>query len=316
MYNPEFAYLLGMIVGKGTIVRRRSQTEIRIEIPHKSFTIEKMDARLHVKASITDIKEILEPLINSRIAVSSSDNKTILLYEKNNSDFLIREINRHLKNLISCKDFRIPKDIFDAPEDIKMEFLRGIADVTGHIRSSNNAFGKPYHHRVYFEIPVNWNLAIDISNLLMILDIPVGTIDWGHPNIRDPKLEEYNKGKQNAWFREHQIKIFAEEFEKVGFKILHKMKALKNLSNANRQEWNRYVEKKINKALTFVKKHEWKKKLGHIEINHHKYYWERRILKRPKSMHPMENDIKIPEIIRGRHFDSWREIAKELGYPR
>ena len=28
----------------------------------------------------------------------------------------------------------------------------------------------------------------------------------------------------------------------------------------------------------------------------------------------MENDQSIPEKIRGKHFDSWTQIAKELGY--
>jgi len=316
MCNPQFAYLLGMITGKGTIIRKRAVTEIRIEIPHKNLIIEEMDAQISVKASITDIKEILEPLIGTRISVTSLKNKTILSFEKNNTDFLIREINRHMGNLTSCKDFRIPNDIFIAPSDIKKEFLRGLADVTGHIRSSNVAYGISYNHRVYIEIPVNWFLVIDVANLLMDLDIPVHTINWGHPNIRDPYLKDYNRNKKDAWFREHQIKIFAEEFEKVGFKIIHKMKALTQLADVNKKEWDKYVTNKINASKSETVKNKWKQKLGHIETFHHKYYWQVRRVKKPKPHHPMENDQRIPAIIRGQHFDSWQEIAKALGYPK
>ena len=316
MLNPEFAYLLGMITGKGTIIRKRAVTEIRIEIPHKNLIIEGMDAQISVKASITDIKEILEPLIGTRISVTSLKNKTILSFEKDNADFLIREINRHMGNLVSCKDFRIPSEIFKVPSDIKKEFLRGLADVTAHIRSSNVAYGIPYNHRVYIEIPVNWFLVVDIANLLMDLDIPVHTIDWGHPNVRDPYLKDYNRGKESAWFREHQLKIFAEEFEKVGFKIIHKKKALKKLADINRKEWDKYVKKKIKDSKTPSAQKKWRKKIGKIEVVHHKYYWETKEFKKPKPPHPMEDDSRIPEIIRGQHFDSWKSIAKALGYPR
>ena len=256
--NPELAYLLGMITGKGTIVRGNRETEIRIEIPHKNLIIEGMEVQLSVKASITDIRNILEPLINTRIEVNSSNNITILSFTKDNRDFLIREINRHLGNLISCKDFRIPDEIFKSPADIKKEFLRGIGDVTAHARSSNNYMcknGEPcFGHRVYIEIPVNWFLTIDIANLLMDLDIPVHTIDWGHPNTRDPYLKDYNAGRINVWFREHQIKIFAEEFEKVGYKIIHKMRALEKLSDINRENWDTHVKNKINLATNLKQK--------------------------------------------------------------
>jgi hypothetical protein len=315
MWNPEFAYLLGMITGKGTIIRN-AVTEIHIEIPHKNLIIEDMDAQISVKASLTDIKEILDPLIGTRISVTSIKNKTILSFEKDNADFLVREINKHMGNLISCKDFRVPNEIFNAASDIKKEFLRGLADVTAHIRRSNAAYGIPYNHRVYIEIPANWFLAADVANLLMDLDIPVHTIDWGHPNTRDPYLKDYNKDRKSVWFREHQVKIFAEEFEKVGFKIFHKMKALTQLAEVNKKEWDKYVSNKISTSKTQNQRNKWKRKLGRIETIHHKYYWQIKEINKTKPRHPMENDTRIPSIIRGKHFDSWRSIAKELGYPR
>jgi hypothetical protein len=315
MTFPQFAYLLGMITGKGTIIRKSTSTEILIEIPHKNLIIEGMDVQLSVKASITDIKEILEPFIDTRISVISMENKTILSFGKDNAFVLIREINKQMRNLISCKDFRIPEEIYIAPSDIKKEFLRGLADVTAHIRSSNIAYSIAYNHRVYIEIPVNWFLTVDIANLLMDLDIPVQTIDWGHPNTRDPNLKDYNRGKKYAWFREHQIKIFADEFEKVGFKINHKMKALMKLAEINRKEWDKYVRDQIKTSKDPSKLEELEKMLGHIEIVHHKYYWETRDRNKPKPYHPMENDSRIPCIIRERHFDTWKSIAKTLGYP-
>lgn len=46
----------------------------------------------------------------------------------------------------------------------------------------------------------------------------------------------------------------------------------------------------------------------------HQFYWEKPIRQRNKPIHPMENDESLPEKIKGKHFDSWTQIAKELGY--
>lgn len=316
MENAELAYLLGMITGKGTIIRGNTQTDIIIEIPHKNLISEGMNAKLSVKASLDDIRNSLEPLIGVRLTTTQIKSKTIIKFTKDNEDFLIREINRHFHRLTSCKDFRIPKDMFTVHPDIKREFMIGLADVTAHIRSSNIAYGVSYNHRAYIEIPVNWHLVIDISNLLFDLDVPVHTIDWGHPNIRDPQLKEHDEGRPNACFREHQIKIFADEFEKVGFRIVHKMDALKKLSDLNRKAWDDELKKKIKKARTDDKKKEFEKKLGHIELEHHKFYWETKGANKPKPPHPMESSDKIPAEIRGKHFNSWREISAALGYRR
>lgn len=314
MDNAELAYMLGMITGKGSIRRGSTHTDIIIEIPHKNLISEGMKAKLSVKASLDDIRNILEPLIGVRLLSKQIKNKTFLRFTKNNEDFLIREINKHFSGLISCKEFQIPQEIFNSSSYIKKEFMIGISDVTAHIRSSNSAYGIPYHHRVYIEIPVNWFLVIDIANLLKELDIPIQNIDWGHPNTRDPNLEDYDKGKDSVWFREHQIKIYADEFEKIGFRIVHKMEALKNLAETNRAEWDRYAKQKVNQARSSNVEEKWKRRMGHIEVSHHKFYWETREVKRDRPHHPMENSEKIPEIIRGRHFDSWKEICNVLGY--
>lgn len=314
MKNTDLAYLLGMIVGKGTIKRGSSHTEIIIEIPHKLLQIDGMNTTLSVKASMEDIRNILEPLIGTSISSSSSDGKTIIQFHKPNGDFLIREINRHLGHLSSWKDFRIPQEIMDASRDVKREFMIGLADVTAHIRRSNSAYGFPFNHRVYIEIPQNWFLVADIGNILASLDVPIHVINWGHPNTRDPNLKDYKKGNKNASFREHQIKIFAEEFEKVGFRIEHKKKSLATLADLNKSEWNKFVQLKIKRLRTDACKKKWAKKLNHIESEHYKFYWETNSPTKKKPCHPQENDSRIPEKIRGKHFDSWKEICKALGY--
>lgn len=291
MLNPDIAYLLGMTVGKGEIKRGEKYTEVIINIPHKNLSIEGEDTQQSIKASLLDIINRLQPLIGVDLKAETSNQQVAILhFSKENGDFLIRAINEYLKNQNTWRVFRIPKEIFENSVDIKKEFLRGIADVTGHIRKSNSAYGIPYNQRVYIEIMDNWMIAVDIANLLKSLGITVQHIRWAHPNLVDTHGSDYKRGVRN--YKEHQIKIWAEEFEKIGFNIEHKNRLLKIYSEFNKSNW------KGNSPIE----------------SRHKYYWETRDGNRVKPSHPDENNAKINPKIRGRHFNSWKEITKELGY--
>lgn len=166
---------------------------------------------------------------------------------------------------------RMNPELFGITADEKKALLKGIADVTGYIRKSNIAFGQEGAHRVYIEIPGNWYMVIDIANMLKAIDVPVQTIDFGHPNFRDGKLVKYNEGKPNFWKKEHQVKIFANEFLAVGFNIQHKQEAL---------------EKYSEELLEFID-----------PAKTHKFYWEKPIRRSVKPHHPGENDPYLPEEI-------------------
>ena len=293
--NIEMSYLLGMICGNGEIQRTSVNTIVSIDIPHKKLETEEIhDVKLYVKASIADIRNIIEPLIGAGLTFVQNASSTILSFVKPNTDYLIREINRFVGNAVSHNDISIHSDIFSCTLDERKEFLKGFADVTGYIRRSNAYFNK-YEHRVYLEIPNNWQMVIDICNLLKSVDIPVQSIDWAHPNMRDGNLKKYNAGEINFWKKEHQIKIWANEFIIIGFGIIHKQQALEMFSD---ELIAAYIG--LNKNL---------------QKKTHKYYWEsKRKSNKIKPIHPSENDELIPLIIREKHFDSWVEIAKELGY--
>lgn len=301
MLNPDIAYLLGMIVGKGQIIRGNRSTEIVIDIPHRNLVIEGENTQQSIKSSLLDIVGRLKPLVGTDIEWDTSkQNVAHISFSKPNGDYLIRTINTYLKNHVSWRDFRILKDIFSVTTDVKIEFLRGIADVTAHIRKSNIAW-KDYEHRVYVEIMVNWDLCIDIANLLKVLDIPVQTIRFAHPNIVDSSLKKYREGSKEFWNKEHQIKIWAEEFEKVGFNIDHKNKLLKKFADLNRKNWKEFSKES--------KKYQDKP----ISEAHHKFYWETKRINKKKQEHPEEKSSKLPSKVR-KHFDSWKDMAKELGY--
>lgn len=294
--NVEMAYLLGLVCGNGEIRRGTSETNVSIEIPHKKLATEQNnDVRIYVKASIADIRTILEPLIGTGISFSPEDNRSIISFTKHNTDYLMREILRFIGSASSHENIRISSDVFEFTRDQKVYFLKGFADVTGYIRRSNYFFEK-YLHRAYLEVPHNWELVVDICNLLKDIDIPVQAIDWAHPNMRDGNLRKYNEGYPDFWKKEHQIKIWANEFEPIGFAVIHKKEALDMFA----QELISGLKESGKNANSYT----------------HRYYWDGRESNKIKPPHPKENDSFIPASIRGKHYDSWKEIAKDLGYTR
>jgi hypothetical protein len=292
--NVEMAYLIGMICGNGEIKRSATTTTVSVDIPHKKLATENLhDVRIYVKASVTDIRAILEPLIGADLQFIQQISNSTLSFTKPNADYLIRQILRYISNGTSHENIRVDQSVFAATSDECKSFLRGFADVTGYIRRSNYFFQK-FRHRVYLEVPHNWGLVIDICNLLKSVDIPVQAIDWAHPNIRDGNRTEYDEGNKNFWKKEHQIKIWANEFEPIGFGVLHKREALTQFAKELRSGLT--AEGKDPQTVT------------------HKYYWERRERNKDRPIHPAESDGFIPSSIRGKHYNSWREIAKDLGY--
>lgn len=294
--NPEMSYLLGMIVGNGEIQRGLKETTVVIEIPHKKLETEfQKDVAIYVKASITDIRQKIEPLIGAGLKFSQSANISDISFTKPNEDYLIREILRYTGKATAHTNMRISKEVYDFTRDERIEFIRGFADVTGYIRRSNYFFTEP-QYRVYFEIPQNWDLVVDFCNLLKSVDIPVQNIDWGHPNMRDGNLKKYNEGKPDFWKKEHQVKVWAIEFEPIGFGVIHKQEALDFFA----REHLIYIQKNGDEE----------EKLSAL----HRYYWELGGRKKEKPSHPGEKDSSLPNEIRGKHFDSWQEIAQILGY--
>lgn len=293
--NTEMAYLLGMITGNGEIQRGMMATTISIDVPHKKLETEfQKDVGIYVKASITDIRQILEPLLGTALKFVQNPNISVLSFTKQNEDYLMRELLRYVGYATSANNIRISPEVFNFTTDERKQFVKGFADVTGYIRRSNYAFREP-NYRVYFEIPNNWKLVVDFANLLRSVDVPVQNIDWAHPNMRDGNLTKYNQGKPDFWKKEHQIKVWAVEYQSIGFAVLHKQEALDYFADKQRSD----IEVQRKKCVSDVT---------------HKYYWELVSRKKKKPIHPGENDEFIPKVIRGKHYDSWTDIAKDMGY--
>jgi hypothetical protein len=284
--TPDISYLLGLITGRGQIQYNQDIKKIIIDFEYKSQKLKSgkldLDQKMHIQVSLD---HVIVRLTNMGISVSKnvSENSIsiVLKWDKNDIAWLF------IKFLIngtrfSYHDFQVPEPIFESTETNKKEFLRGIGDVTGYVRHSNYyGFSKPYRHRVYIEITQkNWRLPPQLCRLLQSIQVPVQNINYGHPNLRDPK----NKIGNRAWAKEHQMKIFAEDYEKIGFYISHKNQFLSELAEINKSNFDSSIP--LCDGTTKRKK--------------------------TKPTHPDEIDPDLPSEIRSKHFDSYKKICNCL----
>jgi len=281
--TPDISYLLGLITGRGEIQYNQDVKKIIIDFEYKSqrVTAGKLDLnqKLHIQTSLDKVIVRLQNMgINVSKDISENSISLVLKWDKEDIAWLF------IKFLIngtrfSYHDFQVPEPIFESTDINKKEFIRGIGDVTGYARTSNAYING--RHRTYIEITQkNWSLPSQLCRLLQSIQVPIQNINYGHPNLRDPK----NKKGNRSWAKEHQMKIFAEDYQKIGFYISHKEQALTELVNINKSNFDTSIS--LCDGTTSRK--------------------------RIKIAHPDENDSDLPTNLRGKHFDTFKEICNCL----
>jgi len=320
--SPELCYFLGLITGRGRIFENNVNKRIIIEIPHKNqlqtgipfcplckkgvvtkSTCKncKKKTNPQYKVQFEQRKEVLEtvrtiltPLIFGLVGikpdVSGSDVYTYLSIDFSKNPELFDFIKNEFKPYSSFLSFEIPTVIRKLPIALKLEYVAGIADTAGFpIWGNWHTSGLT---RMYIQIPnSNWKLPVQLCNFLQEeVKIPIQTIDWGHPNIRDGNMIEYAEGRLGAAFREHQLKIFSDQFDNVPIKFFHKKKLLSELIAYNKT----------------------------LSINSTKFCEPPNPIatSRVKVIHGAENSDKLPIELKGKHFDAFWQICWTMGCNR
>jgi len=289
----DLAYFLGAIVARGEITKGSRMTTIVIHYPFKNLEAEGLTKSYDVPSQLA---LGLDPIVSRIRTLGYDADKKILQSEcqivvnVRTESVGARILSAHLGRASSYREFHVPEAIFNADKAIQKEFIRGYVDVAGHVRKSNYYIDG--RHRVYIDVlNMNWHLPVELCTLLQDhLGVPVQTIDWGHPNMRDPNLTDWNAGRQRAWAREHQIKVFADAFRSIGFYISYKDEILNELAEYNESNYPDVFPKFCSPPPSRPPK--------------------------PKPIHPAENDSSLPPQLRGRHFNAYWEICEAMGCPR
>jgi hypothetical protein len=287
--NIQLAYLAGLIVGRGRLfesgraVIEFSHTNKTINgIAHcpkcNSVATQKKkfyscknpkcgntgfepiqntyDQVAETNASINDeIIPFLKETLNFRESVLGNPSITLLILDFDISDLGWKNLTELLGNQFHFHSGHIPRQVFSYEKPLQIEFINGMLDTSGFCNLGGwlprKGLTSEIRQRVYFQFVRNWNLAMEIDNFLRSeFEIPIQTIDWGHPNIRDGNLTDAQSGKSSAYAREHQLKIYPEYLKDFKFRISSKQKMFDELLQhnveggfTNREDW--FPPKKI-----------------------------------------------------------------------
>lgn len=280
--DHDVAYLLGMIVGRGTIIDTPDSHRIIIQFPYQNLHIDDEETGLDVPTSIelglSRIQTRIVDLLGCQYRQVDSKTSIDLVLSFPSRTLAWRDILLHLENKTDYRFMTVPQVIRDdlVPSDVQLEFIKGYADVAGNVRHANRYVDK--RNRVRLDVlNENWDLPIQLCRLMqMHLNIPVQNITWGHPNL-------------GRGFREHQINIFVTPFQVVGFSFKHKQVILHKL-----------IEQDIESESQNQQPYKYP-------------YCPGRRRKKVKPSHADESSDKLPEVLRGRHFDAYWEICKAIG---
>jgi len=221
--DPDVSYLLGMIVARGTLIERQGLREIIIEFPYQSLEVEvkdlggsrSIDIPQSIELGLSRIRERIIELMACDVSIIRSESNVQMKLVMTRRTMSWRNILLQLDNRTSYRVMEVPRSLFhpDVSTDIRMEFVRGYADVAGNVRRANRYIDG--RNRVRLDIlNENWSLPVQLCRLLQsTINIPVQNITWGHPNL-------------GRGFREHQLNIFVTPFQKIGFSFTHKQQVL------------------------------------------------------------------------------------------
>ncbi len=320
-FDKEKAYLLGLIAGRGHIFLDSKRIVIEFShanefakgiayCPKCGYLATKGNYGLKCKnlecgrivdpsvkkiynqpkKTVASLVDVIIPFLRSDISakyeILGNKSMTLLVIDFSECAEIFNEIATIFNPDLSFDRFHIPEIIYHTTKENKIEFVNGLLDTSGFPSPGGwlNRDGKNGHGRmrVYFQIVRNWHLPVEIDNFLRSeFGLPVHTIDWGHPNIRDSNLKDYFNTRPTSWSREHQVKFFPEYYGEFFFRISSKQALFEELRDHN-----------IN--VGFDNKEDW---FPPSRINK----------KRIKAYHPGEADFRLPEPVR-KHFDAFWQI--------
>ncbi len=255
------------------------------------------------------IKNVIIPFLREeldfKVSVMTNPSITLLILDFNTKLKEWNELTELLGNQFHFHTGHIPNQVSTYEKEIQIEFINGLLDSSGFCNAGGwlprKGQTSEIRQRVYFQVVRNWKLTVEIDNFLRsAFNIPIQTIDWGHPNIRDPYLVEAQAGKSSAYAREHQLKVYPEYLKEFKFRISSKQKMLQELLQhnlkggfTNKEDW--FPPKKIK---SFKPHHpdEQNPRMAHSVRKHFDAFWQINLALGCKYLHELAQSAANPEV--------------------
>lgn len=281
--NTDKAYLLGLIIGGG--VFGNAEDVFRIRLPYKkwgSYIDNPQRAGQIAGDILRKVGQMFRAVYNLSVQYETTPGGTWTILCEGDISGVQEDLTRYG---ITCEgEIRgnasisgiIPELVDD---NLKRRFVAGLADTIGSMAKSQRRFSNE-HQILSFEIKgYNFQFVCDLCKLLYSINCIPDQVNWNHPNIHcanDPYYMQWNKG--------FKLRILLDQYARFGA-FAFRTKA--ETSNENRQ-------------------------LQH-QTHHAEICEERDFHVTPSTVHPAENDARLPDNIRGGHYIHFRHFCAVMG---
>jgi len=283
--NSDKAYLLGLIIGGGTL--NRDLSRLTINLPFRKWG-EVLSNPTRAGQIATDILNRLRPVFEYEYGIS-------LTYSTTPEWRIIcaGDISRLVDDL--CKygvakagELRKVADITDIipylnHDNLKRQFIAGLADSVGSLAPSHRRFDDN-HQIISFEFSGNnYKLVYQLCRLINESGCSPDQVLWNHPNQHSTDNPYYR-----SWKKGFKLRVLLDEYTAQGSFLFQ--------AKAEAAEQNRGLQQGglVNTA-------------GICE--------SRRINVTSSTVHKAEDDVWLPESVRGCHFIHHKHICAVLGCP-
>lgn len=281
--NTDKAYLFGLIIGGG--IWGNAEDIFRIRLPYKQWGSYEQNPKRASEIS-RDIMVVLSPLFKSiyNIIISfetlPSGNWSILCegdLSELKSDLLSYgiECKGELRQNVSIKSI-VAKLIDD---NLKRRFIAGLADTIGSTAPSHRRFTDQVQIMSFELKGFNFSFVCDMCRLLYSVNCLPDQILWNHPNFHCASNSYYDK-----WNKGFKLRILLDQYADFG--------AFAFKTKAESSKENLKLQQSTHDAIPCP---------------------ERDVKAKPSCVHPAENDLKLPEYIRGGHYVHNRHVCAVLG---
>jgi len=281
--NTDKAYILGLIIGGG--VFGNAEDVFRIKLPYKKWGsyIENPQRAGQIASDILNkVGQMFRAIYGISVQYETTPGGNWVVLCEGDTTLLKVDLAGYG---IRCEgEIRgtadIEKLIADLADDnLKRRFVAGLADTIGSMAKSQRRFTNE-HQILSFEIKgYNFKFVCDLCRLLYSINCIPDQINWNHPNIHCPASPYYRQ-----WNKGFKLRILLDQYARFGA-FAFRTKAESSTENRGLQHETHEAEKCEDRDI-------------HVT---------------PSSVHPAENDTRLPPEIRGGHYIHFRHFCTVLG---
>lgn len=281
--DTDKAYLLGLIIGGG--VFGNAEDVFRIRLPYKKWGsyIENPQRAGQIAGDILrKVGQMFRAVYSLSVQYEATPGGTWTILCEGDTTGVRDDLTRY--GIICEGEIRGTANISGiVPElvddNLKRRFVAGLADTIGSMAKSQRRFSDE-HQILSFEIKgYNFKFVCDLCRLLYSINCIPDQVNWNHPNIHctsDPYYSQWNKG--------FKLRILLDQYARFGA-FAFRTKAETSTENRRLQQQTHEAERCEDRNF-------------HVT---------------PSSVHPAENDHRLPEVIRNGHYIHFRHFCTVLG---